>query len=385
MGEIGLAGLLLDYPHSGSAVYARNLVPLLPEAAPDLSFRLFLRNSKFRPPAVATQRLSTPFAAANQVQGLWARLDKLTWEVAALPLAAAARREPLVHYLYFAAPILSPAPFVVTVHDLIPLVLPNYYRSRQAALYSAIMARTVKRAAAVITVSQHSRSDIVRVLGIPPERVHVTYEAVDERFLPGEDPAERNALRLKYGLPPTYLLYTGGAEKRKNLTTLVRAWARLQETMRDENVHLVIVANFPPADRLYPDIPALSRDLGITSSLVFLRQVDEEDKPALYRSALAFCFPSMYEGFGFTPLEAMASGVPVIASRAASIPEIVGNAGCLLPPDDVDSWADALLHLVRSAQKRAELRARGLDRAASFSWRRTAQETVDVYRQVLER
>jgi glycosyltransferase involved in cell wall biosynthesis len=245
------------------------------------------------------------------------------------------------------------------------------------------MAWAVKRASAVITVSQHSRSDIVRMLGIPQDRVHVTYEAVDERFHPGDDPTELATLRAKYGLPDTFVLYTGGAEKRKNLSTLIRAWSLLRESVSEKEVHLVIVADFPPPDRLYPDVPRLARDLGVAPSVTFIRQVDEEDKPALYRSALVFCFPSMYEGFGFTPLEAMASGVPVLASEAASIPEVVGNAGWLLPPEDVRRWAEAIRDIIGSGQKRAELRARGLERARSFSWRRTARETVDVYRKVL--
>jgi glycosyltransferase involved in cell wall biosynthesis len=155
--------------------------------------------------------------------------------------------------------------------------------------------------------------------------------------------------------------------------------------MERDEVRLVIVAAFPPPDRLYPDVPELARSLELGNGVVFVDSVAEEDKPAMYRAALAFCFPSTYEGFGLTPLEAMACGTPVIASNATSLPEVVGDAGMLLPPNDDDAWAEAIRSLVRSSSDRARLRGLGLERAATFSWERTARQTADVYHWVLSR
>jgi glycosyltransferase involved in cell wall biosynthesis len=382
--EIGLAGLPLDFPHSGSAVYARHLASLLPEVAPDMSFRLFLRNAAGSVKA-PSERLTSPLARFNSGKGVGARADKLAWEVVSLPMVSAARGETLLHYLYFAAPPLAASPVVVTIHDLIPLVIPGYHRSRQSALYSRFMAITVKRCAAIVTVSYHSKRDIVRLLKVPEDRVFVTYEGADESFCPESGRGEVEALRDKYGLPERFLLYAGGAEKRKNLETLVGAWHRVVDKMREREMRLVIVADFPPSDRLYQDVPGLAEQLGIGGDVVFVSAVEEVNKPALYRAALGFCFPSTYEGFGLTPLEAMASGTPVIASNASSVPEVVGNAGWLVSPHDIDGWAERMLQLVDSSKDRSDLSRKGILRATQFCWRDTAKATADVYRGVLGR
>ncbi|HEX6509268.1 MAG TPA: glycosyltransferase family 1 protein, partial [Chloroflexota bacterium] len=235
---------------------------------------------------------------------------------------------------------------------------------------------------AIITVSHHARDDILRVLRVPANRVHVTYEAVDERFQPNGSKHELESVRDRYRLPDRFVLYAGGSERRKNLETLIRAWSQIAEAMRRAEVKLVVVARFPAPDALYPDVPGLAASLGL-EDVIFLPSVEEADKPALYRAALAFCFPSLYEGFGFPPLEAMASGVPTISSNAASLPEVVGNGGLLLPPDSIGIWAEAIQHIVECNADRQDLRRRGLAQAATFSWRRTAEETVRIYRTVL--
>lgn len=385
MPEVGISGLPLDYPFSGSAVYVRNLVRELPLAAPDLAFRLFTRWARPESSLSGT-RLLSPFAPVNHGHGVGARLDKLAWEVGTLPAASALRRQALLHSTYFAAPAIISCPLVVTVHDVIPLVLPGYLRNRQADLYSRFMAWNVPRAAgSIITVSEHAKRDIVRVLDVREDRVHVTYEAVEARFHASHPASEIERIRKRYHLPERFVLYLGGAERRKNLETLIRAWARGRRALRDRELKLVIVARFPPPDALYPDIPGLVQAQGLQHDVVLIAEVDERDKPALYAAALIFCFPSNYEGFGFPPLEAMASGVPVLCSNASSLPEIVGEAACMLPPEDIGSWCEAIVRVADSDAKRASLTSRGLLRATEFSWARTARQTAALYRDLLGR
>jgi glycosyltransferase involved in cell wall biosynthesis len=381
--EIGISGLPLDYPYSGSAVYVRNLTRELPKVAPDLSFRLFTRWTRFDSD-VPNNRIASPFAWGNRGHGVGARLDKLAWEVGCLPVASGLRREVLLHSTYFAAPLVTSSPLVVTVHDVIPLILPGYHRSRQAELYSRFMAWNVSHAArSIITVSEHAKHDIVRVLGVREERVHVTYEAVDARFHPDQPAMALERVSAKYRLPERFALYLGGAERRKNIETLIRAWSRSGRALRDRELKLVIVARFPPPDALYPDVSGLVTAEGLERDVILLEDVDEWDKPALYARALMFCFPSLYEGFGFPPLEAMASGVPVVCSNASSLPEVVGNAALTIPPEDVEAWSDALVRLADSESQRATLANGGLQQASRFSWTRTAEQTVGIYRGLL--
>jgi glycosyltransferase involved in cell wall biosynthesis len=378
--RVGLNGLLLESPLSGTATYTRKLVPSLARAAPDVEFSVYVRNGSLNGPRPRNIRLRTPIDRLPGPVGR--RASKLLWEEAVLPAVSAARRDDLIHYLYFAAPALARSPCVVTVHDLVPLVVPGYHRSRQSAAYARFMAWTARKAAAIITVSDYSRQEIIRVLGVAEERIHVTYEAAGESFDTDQRPGELDRIRQKYGLPSRYILYLGGAERRKGLETLVRAWNDADRLMQDLETALVIVARFPPPDPLYPDIPALARSLGLRS-VHFVEVVDEEDKPGLYRSALAFAFPSEYEGFGLPPLEAMACGTPVLTSDATSIPEVVGDAALLVPPGDISAWSSAMSRVAQSETLRAVLQSRGLKRAARFTWERTARETLAVYRQVL--
>jgi glycosyltransferase involved in cell wall biosynthesis len=377
---VGLNALLLESPHSGTATYTRNLTPLLPEVAPDLAFTAYLRGGDLNVPGVPTIRLRTPIDGVAGVAA--ARASKLLWEETILPAASASRGDSLLHYLYFAAPVVASARTVVTIHDLIPLVMPGYHRSRQSKMYSRFMAWAVKRSEAVITVSEYSKREIIRVLGLPDRRVHVTHEAAAEACSPRAEPGERERLDARYGLPPRFVLYLGGTERRKNLETLVRAWQPLVGQMKELDISLVVVASFPPADALYPDIPRLVRDLGI-DGVRFIPAVEEADKPALFRAATVFVFPSAHEGFGLPPLEAMASGTPVVASDATSIPEVVGDAAVLVPPRDIPAWSAAIGEMVRSDALRSDLRRRGIEQAARFSWRRTAEETAAVYHRVL--
>jgi len=208
---------------------------------------------------------------------------------------------------------------------------------------------------------------------------------VDARFQPITDPDTLARVRNRYGLPERFILYVGTIEPRKNLTTLLEAYAALTSRVSNlqypiSNIHLVIAGR---KGWLYEGFFRRLRELGLEREVVFPGFVPDEDLPALYSAAELFVFPSLYEGFGLPPLEAMACGTPVITSNSSSLPEVVGEVGIMVEPRDVRALAEAMELVLTDEGKRREMREKGLRQAARFSWKRTAQETLEVYRSVV--
>lgn len=328
-------------------------------------------------PAGATWRAVAP----SPLRRLGENPEKVWFEQVAFPRAARAAGAAVAHVPYFASPRFPAQPTVVTVHDLIPLVVPGYHSSALVRAYMRLVAAAARRADLVLTDAQATVGEIVRRLGVPAERVRAIPLAAAGAYRPvwGEALA---AMRARYGLPEVYLLYLGGFDLRRNLATLFRALALARR--RDPALPpLVLAGALPPADTPFaPDPRRLAAEAGVGEGVRFLGRVPEEDKPALYSGALAFLFPSRYEGFGLTVLEALACGTPAAVADATSLPEVAGPGALLVGPDDVPGWAEAIERLSSDEALRAQLRARGLEHAARFSWQRTARETLAAYRQV---
>ncbi|HEX3315741.1 MAG TPA: glycosyltransferase family 1 protein [Gemmataceae bacterium] len=268
-------------------------------------------------------------------------------------------------------------PTVVTVHDLSPLRFPEFQPAERARKFAQQLPAIVNRTAHIVTVSDFSRDEIIRILGVPPERVTRTYLGVRPELRPL--PAALVQARLRrLGLPASYLLFVGTLEPRKNLLTLLDAYARLPAKLR-ERCPLVLVGgwgwNFEPiAGRL-----AEVRPLGV----VHLGYVAESDLAVLYNGARALVLPSHYEGFGLPPLEMMACGGPVLASTAGALAEIFGDTAHLIPAENGDGWTAALGRIIGDDDWRRELCRDVRETAAKFTWQRCAEETNDVYRRVL--
>lgn len=307
---------------------------------------------------------------------------KLWWEQRGVVEAARARGATLLHVPYFAGPLRSPLPLVVTVHDVIPFLFPAYRASLAMRLYLRLVSRVARRAHAVITDSEHSKRDIVRVLGISPDRIVAIPLAADRRFRPAADPGLLAELRQRFGLPGPVIFNVGGLDARKNLPALIEAFA-LAVPELDSDTRLVI-AGRPHAEnpRLYPPLEPIVRRFGLERHVVLTGAVSEEDKLGLYQLADLYVYPSLYEGFGLSPLEAMACGTPVVAANRSSLPEVVGEGGLLVEPVPRE-LAAAISRVLLDERLRQELARRALDRAARFSWERTARETLAVYYQVL--
>ncbi len=285
----------------------------------------------------------------------------------------------LLHMTYIAPPR-SPVPVVLSVHDISYRIFPQYFSPRVRLVLGLLVGPSVRHAARVIVISERTRQDVIRFYRVPPERIVVTPLAAAPQYSPQSE-EEVGRIRRKYGLPERYFLAVGNVQPRKNLPRLVRAFAAVvEQTAETRDVKLVIVGRSAWRGS---EVETVVRQLGLQQRVLFTGYVPDQDLPALYTGALAFCYPSLYEGFGLPPLEAMACGTPVVASNASSLPEVVGDAGLLVEPTSVAGIAAALYRLLHDEEVRQEYSRRGLARAARFSWERTARLTRDVYDVVL--
>ncbi|HZT96588.1 MAG TPA: glycosyltransferase family 1 protein [Chloroflexota bacterium] len=372
--RVSLNGLFLDYPHSGTWTYTRNLAAAMAANRDRYAVTICTRRAGWEdaPAGIEVRRVHLP-GSRRRTSEWYERGDKFLWETVLWPAASGGTG--ILHSPYFAAPLWSPWPLVVTVHDTISLQ-PRFTRGRAALVYASVMHRTVLRAAAIITVSQFSKTEIAAALDYPLDRIHVTYEAPDPRLRPLRSTSETLRVRQKYRLPERFALYLGGTERRKNIEVLIHAW-RLEPSPK---LPLVVVGRFRGAsDPLFPDIPALAASLGLGEAVRFVPSVEEADLAAVYSLAEVFCFPSIYEGFGLPPLEAMACGTPVLCSNASSLPEVTGDGALLLPPDDAGAWNRAVRRIEDDRQGREDLAAKGSARVGRFSWEQTAAQTFAVY------
>jgi glycosyltransferase involved in cell wall biosynthesis len=299
---------------------------------------------------------------------------RIPWEQCLAPLLLRLAGADVFHGVQSVAPLFCPVPSVITIHDLSPITFPQTFRAHNRIYLTWATRASARRAARILTVSEFSKQEIVRILGVSPERVVVTYNACDARFAP-PDPAAVAAFRRRAGLPERFILFLGTLEPRKNLPTLLEAYARIAAAT---DAPLIIGGG---KGWLYDAIFARVEALNLGQRVRFVGYIDAAEQPLWYAAATVFVFPSLYEGFGIPPLEAMACGTPVIASTSSSLPEVVGDAGLLVPPTDAEALGAAIVRLLEDAGLRAELRERGLRQARRFSWRTTAERTLAVYRE----
>lgn len=266
---------------------------------------------------------------------------------------------------------------LLTVHDLSFVRAPEGATPALRAYLNRVVPRSVARADHVLADSEATRQDLIALYHTPPEKVSVLYSGVEERFAPVTDEARLRAVRARYGLGDgPFILSVGTVQPRKNYARLIEAFRRLDAP----DLHLVIAGGRGWLDDpLYAQVEALR----LQGRVHFIGFVGDDDLPALYSAASVFAFPSLYEGFGLPPLEAMACGVPVVASRASSLPEVVGEAGLLVDPYDIDALAEALARALSDETLRRTLIARGGEQAKKFSWAAAARQLLGHYRALL--
>ncbi|MDH7474646.1 MAG: glycosyltransferase family 1 protein [Anaerolineae bacterium] len=370
--HIGLNALLLslsaDYRGAGANSYIYHLLCHLDKMDGQYRYTAFLSDRRF----ATGGRMALYFTRWPTYRPV----ARVMWEQIVQPGVLRQKRIDLVHGLAFVTPLLSSCPTVVTIFDLSFLRFPKSFRRANRAYLRLFTPLSARRAQRVIAISEHTKRDIVHLLGVPAEKVEVIYCGVETDFYP-RSVAEVQAFRQQKGLPERFVLFVGTLEPRKNVRRLIEAYAQI----RDLGVKLIIVGG---KGWLYDDIFASVERLGLSSEVLFAGYVPAEELPLWYNSAELFVFPSLYEGFGLPPLEAMACGTPVVSSDAASLPEVVGEAGLLVAPQDVEGLAEAMRRVLGDRSLREQLRERGLQQARQFSWEKTARQTITVYQQVLD-
>lgn len=356
----------------GTESYAIGLLEALARVSDSSQYRLFINREtslcgRFR--ESEWHLVTCPVPAS-------VRAIRYAWEQFVLPLQTRKYRLELLHSLGYVQPTRLPCKSVVTIHDLNFYNLGHLMSPTKRAALRYFVTLSARSADHIITVSEFSKRQIVKIMGIPPQKVTVTYNAVGHRVhqaLPFETVSQQ------YGLRGPYILALSSFSPHKNLASLIKAFAILREKCFREL--RLVVAGHPPRDKR--SLELFVRDHRLLDAVVFTGYVQDDVLPTLYAHAEAFVFPSLYEGFGIPVLEAFLYGAPVACSNAAALPEIAGDAACYFDPTNVEEMADVISRLLHDETLRKSLVKRGKERVAQFTWEETARKTLEVYRQVL--
>jgi glycosyltransferase involved in cell wall biosynthesis len=290
----------------------------------------------------------------------------------------------LLHTPHYVRPLLCTVPSVVTIHDCIHLLFPQYLPNRMAYRYARfVMGSAVRKSAVVFTVSEASRADILRFYpATDPAKVLVVPNAIDAELLEDPGPEERERVRERYQIRGRFVLLAGNVEPHKNLERLIRAFARVRGQEGNEDLRLVLIGD--DVGR-FASLRRTADEAGVRQDVRFFGFVPHQTLAALYRMATLFAFPSLYEGFGLPPLEAMACGTPVVTSRISSLPEVVGDGALLVDPYSEEEIAQAIARVLDDEDLRQRLVERGLARARGFSWERSVRQVHMGYLRALGR
>lgn len=302
------------------------------------------------------------------------------WQQVYLPRLLAQEKVSLFHSLLFTAPLCVRCPTIITVFDISPLLFPGCHNWKVYLSIKAFLGASVRKAARIIAISQSTKRDIVSAFKVKPEKVRVIPLAAGKRFSPrGRDEQEVKRVCRKYAGDNRFILSVGTLEPRKNLEFLIRAYKfLLRQRLRNEPLLLLAGGK----GWKYSNIFKRAASEGLREKIVFTGYVPDGELPYLYNGASLFVFPSLYEGFGIPLLEAMSSGVPVMAGRHSSIPEVVGDGGKLMDGWDADEWACRMRYLLEDKETAKKMSASGLIQAQKFSWEKCARQTLEMYESV---
>jgi glycosyltransferase involved in cell wall biosynthesis len=300
------------------------------------------------------------------------------WEQAYLPLKLHKIKINVYHGPNYVLPILAKTGMVLTAYDMISFATPEWYKSISRFRVQKLLKVSAMKAQKIITGSENSKRDIIEILKVPEEKVKVVYIGVDSAYKPINDQDRINSVKARYGIANKYILHVGSLNPRKNISRLIEAYNRLPQSLREEHQLVLVGKRGWRAD----EILAKVKELHLENRVIFTGFVKDDDLPLLMNASSLLTFPSLYEGFGIPPLEAMACGTPVVASNTSSIPEVVGDAALLFDPYNVEEMTEAMYRALTDKQLRNELRQKGFERIKQFSWEKAAKETLAIYNEV---
>lgn len=361
----------LTYRNAGVSRYIHGLVAHLPLVDASLTYIAYTGDRELRMQGWETR--VSPWRTERPPA-------RILWEQVLQPWALRSDKVDLVHAPVYVGPLATSRPLVVTIHDLSFFRYPELFPRGNRLYLQRFTQLSARRAARLIADSQSTRRDMQEILGVSRSQVDVIYPGVGAEMRPLEDGERLVALRARYGLPERFILCVATLEPRKNILLLLEAMALLCE--RSDLPHWLVIAG--GKGWFYETLEARVQALGLQDRVLLPGFVPDGELPLWYNAAELFVYPSRYEGFGLPPLEAMACGTPVIVSDQSSLPEVVGEAGLQLPPDDPDAWALAMAELLESPARRQALREAGLLRAQQLTWEATARATAALYWQVLD-
>ncbi|MCF7830908.1 glycosyltransferase family 4 protein [Candidatus Gracilibacteria bacterium] len=287
----------------------------------------------------------------------------------------------LIHFTHFNAPILYKGKFVTTIHDTLISFYPGKKMNSwwRKLAYNKVIKHTVNDAVRVITVSDNTKNDVIKLFNIAPQKITKIWNGIGEEFYEVSD-LEKKTVKEKFGLGKDFLLYTGNWREHKNLVRLLRAFKKVLEKGHSP-LQLVITGK---SDPYYPEVLETIKELELQDKVKLLGLVSEEDLVRLYNTASVYVFPSLYEGFGLPPLEAMKCGTPVVASHVSAIPEVCGDAVLYFDPENILDMAEKINLLLTDSTLQQDLVKKGYEHVKQFSWEKCASETLKIYDSVLE-
>lgn len=299
--------------------------------------------------------------------------NRILREQFVIPRFAARSRAEILHLTGFACPFRASCPVVLDAHDMVGVLFAENFPLAARFYWSKYLPFTLRFAQRLIVPSESAKKDVVRLAKIPAGQIHVIPHGRNSNFGPILDQQVLKEVQQRLNLPSDFLLFVSTLEPRKGVDTLIDAFARIAGRIPED---LVIVGR---RGWYWEKLVRNVQEVGLENRVHFLDYIADKDLPPIYNLAKVFVFPSRYEGFGLTVLEAMSCGTPVISSNASSLPEVAGDAAVLVPPDDAEQLADEMMRVTADPSLRQELRMRGLEQAQKFSWERAAEETVRVY------